>query len=89
MADFCITKVRYNANGEHIDFVVVREQKFKTLGPGRAAARGFIADLIRLDLATFETKTENADGSWNDGSKVHVIDDIYLSTDRNTSKKDI
>jgi len=87
MADFCITAVRYNKDREHIEYVHVREEKAKTIGAPRAVPRAFVADLIRLGKATFQTRTK-ADDTWKLGAQVHLIDDVYLTTDRNSTERD-
>lgn len=88
MADFCITAVRYNAQGEHIEFVKVCEEKADSLGLERIVSRAFVADLIRLGKATFQTRTEVVSGRWRIGATVHVIEDDYLTTDPNYTKRD-
>lgn len=87
MTDFCITAVRYNQDRDHIEYVHVREEKSKTIGPPRTVARAFVADLIRLGKATFQTRTK-ADDTWKLGAEVHLIDDIYLTTNKNSTKRD-
>ncbi|RIZ35928.1 hypothetical protein AXX04_05210 [Pseudomonas aeruginosa] len=88
MADFCITAVRYNKEKSHIEYVKVREEKAKTIGAPRTVARAFVADLIRLDKATFQTRVKTADDTWTRGADVHLIDDEYLTTDRNSIERD-
>jgi len=88
MADFCITAVRYNQDRSHIEYVHVREEKAKTIGTNRTVARAFVADLIRLGKATFQTRTKGTDGTWKLGAQVHLIDDVYLTTDKNSTKRD-
>lgn len=88
MADFCITAIRLSSNGEHIEDVHVREEQETSISPPRVVARAFVADLIRLNKATFITRVKNANGNWSVGANIHVIDEQYLSTDRNSSKRD-
>lgn len=88
MADFCITAVRYNKAKEHIEFVAVREEKPGKVGHPCTVSRVFIADLIRLDKATFQTRIQDAEGLWQRGARVHVLEEIYLTTDRNSTKRD-
>lgn len=88
MTDFCITAVKYDAEQKHINYVQVSENLPKKFGMKRAIPRGFVADLIRLKKATFSTWVENSDGTFSKGADVHVVDDVYLSTDRNSSKRD-
>lgn len=88
MTDFCITRVRYDSARQHINYLEVSENLPKEFGTKHTVARGFVADLIRLKKATFSTWVKNSDGGYSKGADVHVVDDIYLSTDRNSSKRD-
>ena len=88
MADFCITAVKYTTDRKHIEWVRVNEEKPGQIGPDRIVSRAFVADLIRLGKATFQTRTLTAAGKWALGAKVHVIDDIYLTTNSNNTKRD-
>ena len=88
MADFCITAVRYNQDRSHIEFVQVKEEKPAEVGPNRTVSRAFVADLIRLGKATFQTRTKAPDGKWKLGAQVHLIDDVYLTTNKNSTKRD-
>lgn len=92
MVDFCISAVRYNEKREHIDYLKVHERTTSgtnwSFGPYRIVARAFVADLIRLNKASFETIVQGKDDLWRRGADVHVVDEIYLSTDRNQTKRD-
>lgn len=88
MADFCITAVNYNQSRSHIEYVIVREEKSGTIGAERTVARAFVADLIRLNLATFQTRIKTTEGKWKVGAQIHLIDDIYITTDRNSTERD-
>lgn len=88
MTDFCITRVRYNAERKHITYVEVSENLPKEFGIKRTVSRGFVADLIRLKKATFSTWLQNKEGGYSMGADVHVLEDVYLTTDRNNSKRD-
>ncbi len=88
MADFCITAVRYDKDRSHIEYVHVREEKLKAIGAARVVPRVFVADLIRLGKATFQTRIKSADDKWKVGADVHLIDDEYLTTDKNSTKRD-
>lgn len=89
MADFCITAVRYNKDRRHIDYVHVREEKPETIGPERIVSRAFVADLIRLNRATFQTWTKTPENKWKLGAKVHLIDGEYLTTNKNSTARTI
>lgn len=90
MADFCITAVRYSKDRSHIEYVHVREEKQqqKTISSPRIVSRAFVADLIRLNKASFQTRVEKSDGTWSRGADVHLIDDEYLTTDSNSTTRD-
>lgn len=88
MTDFCITAVRYNKDRAHIETVQVHEEKGSAIGPARVVSRVFVADLIRLNKATFQTRIKRADGKLYVGAAIHVIDNEYLTTDRNSTKRD-
>ena len=88
MADFCITAVKYSDDRKHIDWLVVKEEKPSSIGLDRIVSRAFVADLIRLNKATFQTRIKTADKKWKVGAQVHVIDGEFLTTNRNSTKKD-
>jgi len=88
MTDFCITAVRYNTDRKHISYVQVREEKPDSVGSRRTVARAFVADLIRLGKASFQTRIKKADGKFYPGAHIHLIDDTFLSTDKNSSERD-
>lgn len=88
MTDFCITSVRYNKEKSHIEFVKVREEKEGKVGAPRIVSRAFVADLIRLRKASFQTRVKNSNNKWSLGSSVHLIDGEYLTTDKNNTKLD-
>jgi hypothetical protein len=88
MTDFCISAVRYDSKNEHIDWVKVHEDHGSKIGPARNVPRLFVADLIRLGKATFQTIVKGSDGKWQNGALIHVVDENYLSTDRNSTKRD-
>lgn len=88
MADFCITAIRYNKERSHIEYVRVREERPGEIGPNRTVSRAFVADLIRLEKATFQTRTKTSEGKWKVGARVHLIDRIYLTTNKNSTKRD-
>ncbi|WET08860.1 DUF3892 domain-containing protein [Pseudomonas sp. D3] len=89
MADFCITKVKYSSDGQHIEWLAVREELEKTVGTERLVQRAFVASLIRLGRASFITRVwDQVQETFKKGADVHVVEDHYLSTDRNNSKRD-
>ncbi|SCW52305.1 MULTISPECIES: DUF3892 domain-containing protein [unclassified Pseudomonas] len=89
MADFCITKVKYSDDGEHIEWVVVREELEGKIGSERVVERAFVADLIRRNMASFQTRIFNSTKKqWIKGADIHVVEDEFLSTVRNSTKRD-
>ncbi|MBF8651271.1 DUF3892 domain-containing protein [Pseudomonas putida] len=88
MTDFCITGVRYDSTHQHIQFVQVSQDLPGGFGTMHIVPRGFVADLIRMKKATFSTWVLHGDGKLYKGADVHVIDDIYLTTDANRTRKD-
>jgi hypothetical protein len=89
MTDFCISAVRYDSDNQHIEFVRVREDKGTKVGPTRIVPREFVADLIRLEKATFQTIVyDKGTEKYKNGALVHVIDETFLSTDKNDITKD-
>jgi hypothetical protein len=89
MTDFCISAVRYDSENQHIEWIKVREDMGATIGPARTVSREFVADLIRLGKATFQTVTyDKASKQYSNGALVHVIDHTFLSTDKNDITKD-
>jgi len=88
MTDFCITAVRYSTDRKHINYVQVGEEQTGSIGTRRTVERAFVADLIRLGKASFQTRIKKADGLLYVGARVHLIDDTYLTTDRNSTERD-
>ncbi|PBP62584.1 hypothetical protein CCL19_20305 [Pseudomonas syringae] len=88
MADYCISAVRYNTEGTHIEWVKVHKDLGSSIGGWMRCPRAFIADLISSNKATFQTIVPGDKGGWKDGSRIHVIDQVYLTTDPNSSKRD-
>ena len=88
MTDFCITAIRYSKDKEHIEYVHVREELPGKIGSTRTVARAFVADLIRLNKATFQTRVQNAEGLWNTGAPVHLFEKTFLTTNKNSTKRD-
>ena len=92
MADFCITHVRYNTDKTHITFLKVREEiagdKRIQLGTPRTVARGFVADLIRLEKATFRTAVKTGEREYVFGARVNLYNKVYLTTDSNSTDSD-
>lgn len=88
MTDYCITRVRYDADRKHLTYVEVSENLPKAFGTKYAVPRGFVADLIRMEKATFATWVKNEEGGYSKGANVHVIEEVYLTTDRNSTKRD-
>lgn len=89
MANFCITHVKYSNDGKHIEWLGVREELEGAVGPMRLVQRAFVAALVRQELATFITRTWNPKTEkWRRGADVHVLEETYLTTDPNKTKRD-
>ena len=88
MTDFCITAVRYSTDRKHINYVQVGEEKSGSIGTRRTVERAFVADLIRLGKASFQTRIKKADGLLYVGAHVHLIDNTFLTTDKNGTERD-
>lgn len=88
MADFGVLAVRYNSDRSHIDYLHVAEDYPNGFGTKRVVPRAFVADLIRMNKATFKTWVVNSENKWAPGADVHVLEDVYLSTDRNSRTRD-
>ncbi len=86
MANFYITAVRMDASNTHIDYVQI-VQHGKAYSSRTINSRQFVAELIYSGLATFQTAIFNS-GDWQYGATVHVVDGVFLSTDRNSTKRD-
>ena len=89
MADFCVTAVRYARDRSHIEAVRLARNLPGKFGVFRIVERAFVAELINLGKVTFETWVQSpADGKWRKGADIHVIDEEFLTTDKNSSKRD-
>ncbi|MCQ3002606.1 DUF3892 domain-containing protein [Pseudomonas syringae] len=88
MTDFCISAVRYDNDGNHIQAVRVHQDKGSSVGPALTSDREFVADLILLGKASFQTITKDSNNKWQDGALIHVLDGKYLSTDPNSLARD-
>ncbi|RMT90390.1 hypothetical protein ALP41_02135 [Pseudomonas savastanoi pv. nerii] len=88
MADYCISAVSYESQGRHIDWVRVHKDLGDSIGDGMVCSRAFVADLISSNKATFQTIVPGDNKKWKDGSRIHVIDKIYLATNSNSTKRD-
>lgn len=66
----------------------VNEEKGTSIGHDRDLPRAFVADLIRLGKASFQTRIRSEDGKYRVGAAVHLIDDEYLTTNRNSTERD-
>lgn len=86
MTDFYISGICRDSTGKHIQDVKI----IKASKNGKEASvnsRQFVAELLKAGKATFKTIIY-ADGKWVYGANVHVIEDIYLTTDPNSTTRD-
>lgn len=88
MADFFISRIGYNESEEHIEWLMVREDLGEQAGGESLVQRRFVADLIRLNLATFVTLPRNAQGKIYRGAKVHLYAGKFLTTSANKTDRD-
>lgn len=88
MYDYAITAVRYDSTETHIEAVRVHKDRGSSIGDAMVCDRAFVADLITNNKATFQTVVRGTSSAWQNGAHIHVIDDVYLSTDPNGRKKD-
>lgn len=88
-ADYCISAVRYNSTGAHIEKVEVRVDNGDTIGTPTEASKNDVVTSIESGK-TFVTITKNGT-SWNEGEDVRVINvnnNKYLRTDRDNTPAD-
>lgn len=88
-ADYCISAVRYNSTGAHIEKVKVHVDNGDSIG---AASEWFRTDVIlALEKGnSFVTITKN-EGKWNKGQDVHIIHvngKKYIRTDTDSTASD-
>lgn len=91
MTDFYISAVKMDSNAQHIEWVKVhevsRDGSWNTLGS--VSSRKFIGELISTGKVSFTTVVKNqTTGKWYIGAKVEVMDDGYITTDPNKTKRD-
>ena len=89
-ADYCVSAVRYNAGGVHIDQVQTRQHdvvKNQISGP-TTMSRAEVVKLIGQGK-TFATIVQNKDNNWVKGAplQIHSVATDYIKTvaDRKTS----
>lgn len=88
MTDYCISAVSYDSQGKHIQLVRVHKDLGDSVGGAMVCSRAFVADLISSNRATFQTIVPGVSGGWQNGARIHVIDEVYLTTDSNSTKRD-
>ena len=89
-ADYCISKVRYNSDHNHIDEVETRLDNGETIGSPQPMKRIDVVDLIHK-MKKFITIKKNSEGKWIKGEDVRtvIINGIeYIRTDANNTKSD-
>ncbi|WP_367144470.1 DUF3892 domain-containing protein [Pantoea stewartii] len=86
MVDFYIYAVRMDQAGQHIESVQVIKNG-KSLNDVTVNSRQFVAELIGSGLASFKTITL-VNNKWVYGADVHVINNIFITTDPNKTKID-
>jgi hypothetical protein len=89
-ADWCITKVRYNAAGTHIDAVKARSDNGTALGEEQQFSRQQVVSSIEAGTS-FITVYTGSDNNWKKGAPVDVvlIDYVkFLKTEADKTKRD-
>ena len=87
--NYCISKVKYNAAGTHIDSVEVRKYEGSTLGDPSIWTRSDVLNYI--DNGYSFTTTIYRNNLWNVGETVepiHYNGIRYLRTDKNSTPND-
>jgi hypothetical protein len=89
-ADYCISAVRYNSTGNHIEKVQVCEDYGKTLGNFEEWLRSNVISSL-ANNKTFVTLLMNEGGSYSRGVDVHEVDvngTKYIRTDKDQTTQD-
>ena len=89
-ADYCISAVRYNSTGNHIEKVQVCEDYGNTLGNFEEWLRSNVISALDNNK-TFVTIIKNEGGSCSIGTDVHVVNingTKYIRTDNNKTTRD-
>lgn len=89
-ADYCISRVRYNAEHSHIIKVEALADLGETLGSAQEMTRNDVISAIG-NGKTFVTVTRNTAGNFAKGKDVHIITVNgvkYLRTDQNQRTAD-
>lgn len=88
-ADYCISAVRYNSKGTHIESAQVRKDNGDTIGDPKSWTRSQVIDALDKGYS-FVTITKNGN-TWNRGADVHKVivnNKKYIRTDKNQSASD-
>ena len=89
-ADYCISKVKYDADEKFIEKVEVREDKGDSIGSPSIWKRSDVVSKIEAKK-TFVTILKTSEGKWKRGQDVHVlkINNVkYIRTDKNEKESD-
>jgi hypothetical protein len=89
-ADYCISAVRYNSTGNHIEKVQVCEDYGKTLGNFEEWLRSNVISSLNNNK-TFVTIIMNEGGSCSRGVDVHGVNvdgTKYIRTDKDQTTQD-
>jgi hypothetical protein len=88
IANYFISKVRFNTAGTHIDRVIQHDvTDGNNFGEGYERSRSQVIDSLKTNVY-YTIFNQNG---WNLGSKVHHVKEYgkdYISTDPNETKKD-
>ena len=89
-ADYMISAVRYDSSHEKIESVRTHEDEGDKMGIGYYESRQKVVSNIEKGF-TYSTVTKRADGRFNRGEEIHIIEvdcTKYIRTDRNKTNKD-
>jgi hypothetical protein len=88
-ADWCITAVSYDEDGQHIVKVKARPDEGKGLGAERVFTREQVVNAIEKGTSVVTAPpTKGVPDSCDKGAKVDVVRRKYLTTDPNDTTRD-
>lgn len=88
-ADFCISAVKYNSDGTHIDSVLVHVETDTGIAAGKPMTRPEVVKLLE-QKKTFVTIVKTAEGKWRKGAPVGIfpVETRYIKTAADKSERD-
>lgn len=89
-ADYCISAVRFNDEGNYIDQVRVHKDKGNAMGDAEIWSRDEVVSALESNY-TFITILNGNQGIWDEGQKVNIVQvngNKYLRTDEDHNPSD-